>query len=323
MARPADPVDGPADRGTPSPPAPGNGSAAGPLERLVRRPRSLPGAIGRTECHEHRPAPGRLGATDPQRPAHRRGADLLRARHAEAARLPAHAEPARLPVAVLDRGRAGAGRRRAPPRRALHAARRLRPLGGDGLRLLDRARAAQPLPGAERRRRLHPLLLRVPLPRVRGRRTLEPRRDAGRPDRRRAAEGPGGHGLTARGLTRRGGPPERRFDFTRPVTGDSLPPVGDAVAAWRRGWTAGARPRGACRMPWHSRSASRPARRPTIRTPTRPSRRCSGASTATSSRSPPMPTRAGPPRRGAPVRTAGRAPRPPPAGAPARPTPTG
>ena len=58
--------------------------------------------------------------------------------------------------------------------------------GHDGRRLLDGARAAELLPGGERRGRGDPLLLRLPVHRVRRARPLEPRRPAGREPARAA-----------------------------------------------------------------------------------------------------------------------------------------
>ena len=69
--------------------------------------------------------------------------------------------------------------------RPLHPPGRLRALRRDGGRLLHGARAAELLPGPERRRRGDPLLLRLPLPRLRRSRRLEPRRAPRTPRRAR------------------------------------------------------------------------------------------------------------------------------------------
>ena len=147
----------------------------------------------------------RLGPAGPQHPAHGRRPVLHAARPAEDVQLPAGQGAARLraddPVPGAG-GPAGGGRRRAAPVRPLHPPGRLRPLRADGLRLLDGPRPAQPVPAAQRRRRGDPLLLRLPLHRLRRPRPVEPRRHL--------AQAEGRAPSTTR---RRSGPTGRRSSF--------------------------------------------------------------------------------------------------------------
>ena len=94
------------------------------------------------------------------------------------------------------------------------------------------ARAAQLLPGAQRGRRGDPLLLRVPLPRVRRRRPLEPRRAAGWQSLRHAPEGSRGPDLIASGAPRR---TDRAVVLPKRPERYSSHSIGSSEATRRRG----------------------------------------------------------------------------------------
>src|SRR5215203_3697198 len=97
-------------------------------------------------------------------PAYRDSAGLYPTRHTEAVRFSGTSRErlAAFGVAVRRRSDLGACRRHPDPARALDPPSRLHPRWRDGSRILDVPRAEKSVSGPQRRRRVHPVLLRVP-----------------------------------------------------------------------------------------------------------------------------------------------------------------
>src|SRR5207249_4928367 len=117
------------------------------------------------------------GPVAAQRVAHRDGAARHPARDLEDLRVPAGRQWSDRGALFAPRPRwePRDGRWRADSRRALHSPGRVRPVGGNGVRVLHGPRSAKPPPAAESGRTADPFLLHLPVSRARRRGPAEPR----------------------------------------------------------------------------------------------------------------------------------------------------